>query len=142
MKTAAFAPLLLMALAVSACGKDAATPTSATTTSVPSTRLFAGTLAVNGSAFFSFTASQSGTASATLASVTAGATGRTLSVPLGLGIGIPEGFDCSLLSSTTATPALVPQLTYLPAAATYCVRVYDTGALTSDVAFAVRITYP
>ena len=132
-----------MALAVSACGKNTQTPTSASSTpSAPTTRLFAGTLAVSGSAFFSFTASQAGTASAMLASVTASGNGRALALPVGLGIGIPAGTDCSLITSTTATPALVPQLTYLPAAGTYCVRVYDTGTLTGAVAFAVRIIYP
>lgn len=143
MKTA-LAPLLLTALAVSACGNNTQTPTSATSTTsgAPTTRLFTGTVPVAGSAFFSFTSSQAGPASAMLASLTATSTGRTLAVPMGLGIGIPAGTDCALFLDKPAIPALVPQLTYLPAAGTYCIRVYDTGALPGEAAFAVRITYP
>ena len=142
MRIAALA-FLLLALCGAACGNNTQTPTSAdTTTSVPTTRLFTGTLPAKGFAFFSFTASQPGTASAMLASVTTAGTGRTLAVPLGLGLGIPSGIDCAQFLSKVVTPALVPQLTYLPQAGTYCIRVYDTGALTDDVTFAVRISYP
>ena len=70
------------------CKDEPATPTGPTTTTpTVFTEHFVGDLPVGGSRFQSFTVAQSGTVSATLASVTSPRTGAPVDVPLGIGIG-------------------------------------------------------
>jgi len=142
LRSAALASALIVALAGAACGGDTQTPTSATPTAPtpPTTRLFTGVLPVQGSAFFSFTAQRAGTASAMLASLTTN--GRPIASRVGLGIGIPSGTDCATQTSADVTPALTAQVNYAAQPGTYCVRVYDIGALPAEAAFGVRIIYP
>jgi len=73
-----------------------------------------------------------------LASVTTGL-GDTVTTPLGLGIGIPQGFGCEVFLSATAVPGLAYQLSTDVEAGTYCLDVSDVGSLTVPVDFAVRI---
>jgi hypothetical protein len=117
---------------------DASTATSPTTTS-PVTDTFAGQLAVGGSAARSFTAASSGTASLTLTQV-----GPPAGVTVGFGIGIPQsdGSGCYLTESVVTGAATAPQIIATVEAGTYCLRLFDTGALTSQVAFSVTIVRP
>ena len=102
--------LLAAALAVSGCDDSttATSPTdtsSTTTTTVASptaTELFAGRVTVGGSTFYSFTVVENGTVNVSLAEV-GGATVPS-TVWLGLGIGTPDGEDCST-SATINTAA-------------------------------------
>ena len=117
---------------------DAATATSPTVTS-PVTETFAGQFAVGGAAARSFSSASAGTATITLTQI-----GPPADVTIGIGIGIPQsdGSGCYLTQSVTAGAAAAPQLTAAVEAGTYCVRLFDTGALTSQVAFSVTIVRP
>ena len=58
--------------------------------------------------------------------------------------GIPQsdGAGCYLTQTVQAGASSAPQLTVPVEAGTYCVRLYDPGALTSPVAFSVTIVRP
>ena len=55
---------------------------------------------------------------------------------------VPAGTGCRPLTAITAAPALVPQLTSNLAEGIYCVSVTDTGTLTRDMNFAIRVMHP
>lgn len=128
--------LLILAIAMAACG-DATTPTAPTTS--PVTETFSGQFIPGGGASRAFTAASSGTVSLTLTSITL-ATGATA----GFGIGIPQANNagCLLNQVVQAAGSATPQITATVEAGTYCVRVYDTGALTVPVAFSITIVRP
>lgn len=137
--------LLLLAAAVSAaaCDEPPNAPTTPTLTILtPITEVWAGTLAVGATRFYSFTVRQSGTVAVTLASVMSAPDTAAPETPLELGFGVPAGTGCALHQVVTARPALIPQLTRSAADGIYCVRVRDIGALSKDVGFAVRIVHP
>lgn len=128
---------LLAALALTGCD-DASTTTSPTATS-PVTETFSGQIIPGGSAARSFTAASSGTASITLTQI-----GPPADVVVGLGIGIPQsnGSGCYLTQTVPAAASAAPQIAVAVDAGTYCVRLYDTGALVAPVAFSVAIVRP
>jgi hypothetical protein len=142
MKTALTATIVLgvFGLLTSACGNDSSSTTAPTTTS-PSTEVFSGTLAVQGSSFYSFTVVTSGTVSVTLASLVATPPGPALKSVVGLGVGTPLETDCSVTNSVTAAPGLTAQLVSSLTPAVYCVRIYDLGNLPVPVNFSIRIVH-
>ena len=128
---------LLAALLGLACD-DGATATSPTTSS-PVTETWAGQFAVGGAAARSFNAASAGTASVTLTQI-----GPPADVTVGLGVGIPQsdGVGCYLTQTVQAGASSAPQITAAVETGTYCVRVFDTGGLTSQVGFSVTIVRP
>ena len=126
-----------LALATAACD-DATTATSPTTTS-PVTETFSGQFLPGGSAARSFTAASSGTVAITLTQI-----GPPADVVVGLGIGIPQsnGAGCYLAQAIQTGAAASPQITATVDAGSYCLRLYDTGRMTSQVAFSVTIVRP
>jgi len=139
--TALISPLvLLVALLTMACGSD--TPTTPTTPNLPSTEMFSGTLSVGESSFYSFTVAATGNVSITLASLVPVAPGPAVNTVMGLGVGTPNGTECSVTNSVTTAPGLTAQLVNSLTAATYCAKIYDLGALTAPVDFTVRIVHP
>jgi hypothetical protein len=108
-------------------------PGSPSSTSSPQS--FTGTLAVGGASIFTFTVAQAGTVNVTLTALGG-------SSPVGLGIGTPNGTSsCQLSASSQSTTAgASPQLTAKETAGTYCVSVFDTGALAAATTFAVSVS--
>ncbi len=104
----------------------------------PGSETFASTLAVQGSASRTFTATQAGLVTLTLQSLGAGASA------VGLGLGIPrlDGTGCLISQSTVAAPGGAPQVSAQVAPGAYCVAVFDTGGLTRPVTFSVQIAFP
>ena len=112
-----------------------ATPTSPTTSPVSET--FSSQLFVGGSSSRSFTAAKAGTATVTL--TTAG----TSTTKVGFGIGVPDVLGSGCLFTRSNDAATAGTSFSLPVdAGTYCVRVYDAGALTSNITFSVTIIRP
>jgi hypothetical protein len=139
---AVLAALVLSSLVVlgAGCGDDSPSPTAPTP--FTSTRLFSGSLAAQGSRFYSFQLLRAGIVDFTLVSVTGDVRGSTLATVLGLGSGRPNGTDCELTTSTSAAPGLTSQFSVALAPGTYCVKIFDIGNLTTTVNFAVRIVHP
>jgi hypothetical protein len=132
------AACLAAALSGMACDDASSTPTSPSATS-PVTETFSGQLSVGGTASRSFTSATSGTATLTLTQI-----GPPADVTVGFGIGIPQadGAGCHLTQSLQTGASPTPQFTVTVEAGSYCVRLFDTGALTSQVAFSVTIVRP
>jgi hypothetical protein len=135
------AVLAVVGLLTAGCGNDDSATTPTTPTG-PATENFSGTLGVQGSSFYSFTTTTSGSVSITLASVVATQPGPALNSVLGLAVGAPLGTDCNATSSVNTAPGLTAQLVTTLSPATYCARVYDIGNLTASVNFTIRIVHP
>ncbi len=134
--------LLVFGLLTAACSNSGNSSTTTPTATGPSTEIFAGTLPIQGSGFFSFTVGTTGQVSITLASLTTIKPGPALSSVMGLGVGSPLGTDCSMTNSVTTAPALAAQLVNSLTPAIYCTRIYDLGNLTAPVNFTIRIVHP
>jgi hypothetical protein len=125
------------------CSESPTAPTTTTeTTPTMNTLQFSGTLSPGSSRFYSFTASRTGVATATLASVTTPPRNAAANVPVGVGIGRPAGTGCPTATSLTTDAALTTQLQYGVEQGIYCVNVYDPGTLAASVNFVVRFSFP
>ena len=126
------AGVLLMS---SACSEPIATPTSASTSPVSET--FASRIAPRGTASRAFSTSAAGTVTVTLTSVAPEAR-------VGVGVGIPlsSGTSCNLSESVESTATGAPQITTTAESGSYCVKIFDAGALTEPVNFSVTILHP
>jgi hypothetical protein len=134
------------ALLAAGCSNNTTTPSSTSTTDTTTTSTtpttsepFAGSIAVGGSALYSFNIAVNGTVNVTLNRV--GGQGVPTTVQLGLGIGTPAGVDCSVTSSVTAAAGSAPQLTGTFGPGVFCVRVYDVGNLPAPASFSVTIAH-
>lgn len=136
--------LVAVAVAAAACGDGLPTPTSPTAPAESveaTTRLFVGTLAPRGAAFFSFTVPQDSGVFITLASLTAAGGRGALTVPLALGLGVPRGTGCATTTTVVTTADLAAQIREWRAAGVHCASLVDQGRLSADAAFAIRIGY-
>ena len=144
--TRAVAAAMLAALTIAiGCSDKPTSPdtTSSTTTTSSLSVVFEGVLTMKGSAFYSFTATQTGSVSATLASLVLVGHRDAFTAPVRIGVGTPKGEGCALTQSMDAAPALVTQLTApLTATGIYCVSITDVGALTGDALFSIRFSHP
>jgi hypothetical protein len=135
--------LLAAAVVAMACNSTTAPELEESRITPPffTTQTFAGVLPQDGSLFYSIVVTQQGPVSLMLAAVqTPG--GAALTTPVGIGVGIPKGTGCPRTTSLTTQSGLAAQLTVTLNPGTHCVAVYDVGALSGSVNFAMRITYP
>jgi pre-peptidase len=126
---------IAFALVASGCDwfKNDSSPSDTTTT----TETFTGTLAAQGSNIYTFTVAKSGTVKVTLTSVA-----PTATTPVGLGIGTPSGTSCTVTSSTpSATAGSNPQITVTQNPGSYCIRVFDGGAVTTAITFSITVEH-
>ncbi len=126
---------------------DQSTPTSPTTTDTTTTvaeptisEVFAGTVPVGGSKFFSFSTTTYGRVDVTLTAV--GGAFVPATVTLGLGLGQPSGEECVTSTSVNVVAGSTPQVTGPYAAGVYCVRLADVGNLFAPASFSISIAYP
>jgi hypothetical protein len=140
-KTAALCAAAGLALLTTACGNKNNSPTTPTRTPAAPTasERYVSTMGVGGSSFFSFSVAQYGTVNVTLTAVSGF---DDPSVAIGLGVGVPSGFDCAPTSTATASAGSTPQLTNVYEIGVYCLRVYDVGNLNGPLTFDVTIAHP
>jgi hypothetical protein len=133
------AALVVSASGAAACG-ESITPPAGPSGPVVTTVLFSGTLAPGASSFYSILLEQTQVLSVTVASTTLGPTGPAQPTPASVGVGIPSGTECALMSpAVTVAPALQAQVAVQLNAGTYCVRIADAGLFPAPMDFAVRI---
>jgi hypothetical protein len=134
--------------ATAACGDDS-TPTSPTTTTTTTTtaaaeasisEAFVSSVPVNGSRFYAFEVGAYGTVNVTLDRVGGG--GVPTSVWVGVGLGVPDGTDCSTTTSLNTQAGSGPHISTTLDVGTYCARIYDIGNLAAAAPFAVTIAHP
>ncbi|MEZ5284094.1 MAG: hypothetical protein R2712_04640 [Vicinamibacterales bacterium] len=129
---------MLIAAAAGACTE---TPTSATEVSddgTPTLTTFASLLTAHGASTRSIIAGSAGLVEATLTATDP----ADAIVGLGLGIPRPDGRGCNLTSALTTTAAAGRVLALPVEPGDYCVQVYDTGQVTTQVGFSVTLSYP
>jgi len=132
--------LSFLAFGAAACGDDVPTePTDPGNTITGTSQLFTDTIGSGGSRFYSFAVIQSSPLNITFASLSAGTPGQALSTPLTVGLGTPAGTGCAVTTSRQTSAGLVPHITAIVGAGTYCVNVADAGALPGAADFTVRI---
>ena len=61
---------------------------------------------------------------------------------VGIGIGVPDGTDCSTTTSLNTQAGGGPHVSSALEAGTYCARVYDIGNLAAPTPFALLIAHP
>ena len=133
------ATLAAAAVGAAACGDSVAAPTPSSGVATR-TLLFAGTLAPGASTFYSILMEETQVFSVTIASTTLGPTGPAQPTPASIGIGIPSGTQCALMSpAVTVAPGLVAQIAVQLNPGTYCVRIADVGLFPGPMDFAIRI---
>ena len=136
------AAVMTLSLVTVACSGSAPTTVDSTITPLSfNTQTFEGTLAVQGTGFYSFVVQQQGPTSLTLAAVQSPG-GAALSTVVGIGVGIPSGTGCARFLSQSSAPGLSAQVTTTLNPGTYCAAVFDVGNLTAAVNFAMRIKHP
>jgi len=133
--------VLLVAAALSAGCSGSSASTTTPTVSGSLTEVFTGSLAVNGSGFYSFTVSSTGTTSVMLASITTAVPGPAVNLAVSLGVGVPAGIGCPVTTAVTVGPALTSQIAITLDPGIYCVNIADIGNLPVPVNFAIRIVH-
>jgi hypothetical protein len=132
--------LLVAALASTACNKNSQSVTApATSTSSGSTETFSGSLALQGSSFYSFTVTTAETVSVSLATLTPNSLGPASTSVVRLGLGVPSGTGCSVNTSVDTAAGLTAQLTAPANPDVHCVSISDIGNLTDPMNFMIRI---
>jgi hypothetical protein len=137
--TARFRALCLAVLAPLLAASCDGTTTAPSATTANSAETFVGQFGVGGSASRTIVASASGEITITLREA-----GPPTDVALGLGIGIPSANNvgCHQTRTVQVAAGATPQLAATVDAGTYCVRVFDAGAMTTPIAFSVAISHP
>ena len=134
-----FAIALLGAVLSSACGDDSSTTTEPTPVrSSPVTESFQSNLTPRGSVWRLIDAIQTGTMTATLS-----ATDQPSTV-VGMGIGLRNATStaCLVNKEVITTAGSAPQLSATVDSGNYCVKLFDTGTLTTPMTFTITLTYP
>ena len=140
MKAASLAFVALTLLGAGCSNNTPAAPSTTSTSTGPT--FFTGSLAPRSSSFYSFTLTQPGAVSLTLASLTSGAHNAVPATIVGLGFGTPVGTDCGLTTSLKTGAGLVAQINTAGGTGTFCVDIFDVGNLRSPVDFVIRIVHP
>ncbi|HWF85913.1 MAG TPA: hypothetical protein VG222_13735 [Vicinamibacterales bacterium] len=128
---------LVVVVAASACGSSGTSST--TTPTVTISDPFSGTVAVGGSDFHTFGASQSGQVAVTLNTA-----GPPATIIMGLAIGTPNGTTCTPLAGASVQTAAgsSPQLNGEVSGGTLCVVVYDVGNETAPITYSLTVGHP
>ena len=137
----------ILALTVSGCGGNSTTAPSGTSTSTTTTvapptisEAWQSVLPVGGFKIYSFGIPSTGTVNITLTSV--GGQFVPPTVQVGIGIGTPEGQDCTTTQTITAAASTTAQISTTEQAGVYCARIYDIGNLFAPATFSVQIDHP
>jgi ABC-type nitrate/sulfonate/bicarbonate transport system permease component len=134
MRRSLLAALLATTLAAAACGSDTpTTPTTPTPTQVTDT--FGGTLNPNGAAIHQFSVQAAGTVTASIASLSNEA------AVVGLSLGIWNGTACAIVLDNTAATVGTNMFGSATNVGNLCVRVYDSGQVTSAVDYQLSVTH-
>jgi hypothetical protein len=135
--------VLLMAAMLGAACDEAEPPTNPGSLAPPlQIETFTGTLAVGGSAFYSFNVPVTGPVSFTLLQYRGVESGTDTDKVANVGIGIPAGTTCIVASAVTTKSGNSPQFEQTVTPSIYCVRITDPGQLEGAASFIINIAHP
>ena len=136
--------LLLPALAVlvlggAGCdnGDDDTDPPPTTTPSPTITETFAGSIATNGAASFTFPTNASGSVTATLRSLT-----PVTTIQVSLALGTWNGTSCQIVLTNDRASQGGSVIGNVSGAGTLCVRIADIGQISGTTGFEVVVVHP
>ena len=109
---------------------------SSATSPDPVTESFSGTLKASSNAWHSFTTSDSGSILIQLTAL-----GQP-TIAVGLGLGVVSGSTCSLQYVQEGVTLTTQWATSVGDKGTYCLAIYDMGAVNSSTTYTLRITHP
>lgn len=128
-------------LALLAAGACSDTPTNPSRPQgLPVVETFTGTLQPSGTAFYSFSMSQSGNIALTLISMTGPSVPDDALFPVG--ISTPAGNGCPAPTDAAIRPGASPQHTVAKSSGVYCVQISDNARLGAPATFVLNITHP
>jgi hypothetical protein len=135
--------VLIVFLAVGTLGCSNDTQQSTTSPTSPNTEVFfTGILNPKGSSFYTFSVTQAGTVTATVASLSTSTFNPTPGLVVGLGFGTPVGTGCQMTTSLQTSAGLASQLSAASGPGTVCINIFDVGRVAASTTFVVRIDYP
>jgi len=130
------------ALSLAGCGSGSSASTTSPS-SVPAAATmnesFAGTVGVGEGLFYSFSMAQYGNVAVTLTGISG--TDLPDDLTLTVGIGRPAGTSCTTSTAITAGPGDTPQVTGTYGPGVFCVRISDSGTLTSAVDITAAVAH-
>jgi hypothetical protein len=130
-------PVLVTALAMSACGDDPfETPTNPNP-AVPVTETFNGVVNPRGAQTHTFTSQASGTVTATLKFLVPDNTVR-----MGLALGTWNGSACQLVITKTDAAEATVITGAVSALGSLCVYIHDVGNLVRPTEYEIEVTHP
>lgn len=135
--TRALAALMLLAASTACDDAGPTTPDDPDPEPTNYTETFAGVLSRNGALTFPFTATASGTATATLASVLPDNT-----VPLGFALGTWNGQSCNSVISNDNAIEFTQITGTIGTAGQLCLRIYDIGRVATTTKFTLTVVHP
>lgn len=123
--------ILVLVLALPACGEDTPTATGDRTEKVT------GTLTAGGLSFHTFTIQASGDLTATFSKISP-------TVTVGAGVGVPSGAACDLQVVSGAVTQGTTTVVFLEGAGAFCISIYDTGSIGAGVTvdYEIELKYP
>lgn len=138
MRLSRIAVLVLIAcVSLSGSGCDSANEELTFAPTEPTTETFSGTLTPNGATTLLFTALGSGSISAVYTAL-----GTDNTPVVGLAMGTWNGTACTLVMANDNAIVGIPISATLSAAASLCVRVYDSRGLAEAATYTVSVTHP
>ena len=133
-----YALLLGALLTTSACGDNAATPTTPTSPPPPTiTETFSGSINRNGAATHTFLAQAAGTVTATLTTLSPEGTEA-----IGLSLGTWNGTACQIVIANTAAAQGAVILAVASSAGNLCVFVQDVGKIAVGASYEITVVHP
>jgi hypothetical protein len=131
--------LLIGALLITtACGDDAATPTTPTATPPPTiTETFSGSINRNSAATHTFLAQAAGAVTATLTTLAPEGTEA-----IGLSLGTWNGTACQLIIANTAAAQGAIVVGIASQAGNLCVFVQDVGKIATAASYEITVVHP
>jgi hypothetical protein len=130
-------PVVVAALALSACGDDEPTTPTNPTSPVTVTETFNGTVTRNGAQMHTFSTQASGQVSATLKFLV-----PDNSVRMGFALGTFNGTNCQLIIPRTDATEGTTIIGAVSALGTLCVYIHDVGNLTQSTDYEIEVIHP
>jgi hypothetical protein len=132
----------VLVLSAAACDEDVPTAPDRPDPVVV-TDTFSGTLGKNSAATHTFTASSTGSLTATLAAVGPDAKGADdLPLVVGFGVGIWNGLVCDVRLAQDRAVQSTVIIGNVNASSPLCVRIFDVGTIVNQVDYTIRVDHP
>lgn len=128
------AALTFAVLAMFGCGNDVDTPTLPTPD--PITKVFSGTVTVNGAAVHDFAATTAGNLTATLTNIAPD------DATVGLSLGTWNGAACAIQIAVEAAVKTTVVIGQVSQAGQLCVRIQDNGRLRGAADYEITVVHP